>query len=334
AVLAETLASIDRQVNRAGVELELLVVDSGSTDGSAELAERHGARVIRIDKANFSHGGTRNMAVAEAKGDAVAMLTQDAAPLTGEWVDAIVEGFALADDVALVFGPHIPRREHSHVVKRELLDHFRIWERGGEPLLRRIEPGPGGVDDYRQHPGDYQFFSDVNGALARWAWERVPYREVPYAEDQLLGREMIEAGFAKVYHPRMAVVHSHDYSPLRFMKRYFDEYRGLREVLGYIPPIGLRSALRTILGLSRGDRRYLRGEGVKGRKLFTGTLHSLRHHSLRLLGQTLGGRADRVPSWLSRRLSLEGRGGFAPVELPGPLLAGHPDPPAPEQSNT
>ena len=61
---------------------------------------------------------------------------------------------------------------------------------------------------------------------------------MPYAEDQLLGRELIEAGLAKVFHPRAAVLHSHHYPPLTFMRRYFDEYRGLREVLGHLEPRG------------------------------------------------------------------------------------------------
>lgn len=318
-MLAETLDAIDTQTNAAAVEVELLIVDSGSTDGSAELCERHGARVIRIDKSDFSHGGTRNMAVREARGDAVALLTQDATPAGPGWLDAIVDGFALADDVALVFGPQLPRPEHSHFVKRELLDHFKIWDRDGKPLLQRIEPGAAGAAEYQTHSGDYSFFSDVNGAVAKWAWERVPYREVPYAEDQLLGREMIEAGFAKVFNPAMSVIHSHDYSAWKFMKRYFDEYRGIREVLGYRPPFGIRSSIRTVLGLTRTDRYYLRSLDIYGWPLFTATLRSLRHHTLRIVGQTLGGRADRLPRGLTRRLSLEGRAGFQSAALPPAL---------------
>lgn len=314
AMLAECLDAIAAQRNDSGVEVELLVVDSGSTDGSDALAERHGARVIRIDKAEFSHGGTRNLAVSEARGDAVAFLTQDATPASDRWLDAIVEGFAQTDDVALVFGPHLPRPEHSHVVRREMLDHFKTWGGGEKLVTQRVERGAAGQADYERNSGSYSFFSDVNGAVARWAWERVPYREVPYAEDQLLGREMIAAGFAKVFQPEAAVVHSHDYSPLDFMKRYFDEYRGLREVLGYVAPVGVRSWARTVFGLTREDRRFLRAEGVRGRRLFTASLHSARHHSLRLVGEALGSRADRLPAWLTRRCSLEGRAGFNAVE--------------------
>ena len=91
----------------------------------------------------------------------------------------------------------------------------------------------------------------MNGAVAKWAWERYPYRTVPYAEDQLLGREVIEGGLAKVFHPEARVVHSHDFPPLQFFRRYFDEFRSLREVLGHVEALGWRVTPMTIRGLRR-----------------------------------------------------------------------------------
>src|SRR5205807_9845352 len=43
------------------VEHELLVCDSGSGDGSVELARAHGARVLEIASCSFGHGKTRNL---------------------------------------------------------------------------------------------------------------------------------------------------------------------------------------------------------------------------------------------------------------------------------
>jgi glycosyltransferase involved in cell wall biosynthesis len=160
----------------------------------------------------------------------------------------------------------------------------------------------------------------VNGAVARWAWERVPYRDVPYAEDQLLGRELIEAGYAKVFHPRARVLHSHDYPPVAFFRRYFDEFRSLREVLGFVQPWGPRQTLRDIRGLVGADRRWLREQGVRGAQLARPLLVSGRHHAGRMAGSIIGTRADRLPSWLRRALSLEGRATFTPHSVPGGLL--------------
>ena len=83
-------------------------------------------------------------------------------------------------------------------------------------------------------------------------------------------------------------------------------------MLGYRSPVGVRSGARTVLGLTRGDRGLLRHEGASGLALLRGTLASLRHHSLRVTAEWFAARADRLPDWLTRRLSLERRAGYTP----------------------
>jgi O-antigen biosynthesis protein len=325
--LDEVLAAVRRQ--RVDREVELLVVDSGSTDGSLEIAERHGARIHRIAKSEFSHGGTRNRMMELADGAQVAFLTQDATPAHDGWLAALLEGFEQADDVALVFGPHAPRPDASHMIKAELERHFGTWGDGGRQIdVQRLRRTAGELAAYRAFPGRWTFFSDVNGCVARWAWERIPYRPVPYAEDQLLGREMIEAGFAKVFHPHARVVHSHDYPPARFLRRYFDEFRSLREVLDHVEAAHpLRTPL-TIRGLARNDERWLRERGVAGAELARAVATSYRHHAIRQAGAIAGTRADRLPRPLRRVLSLDGRDSFTPYDVPeSPLLATSPTQP-------
>jgi O-antigen biosynthesis protein len=316
--LDEVLSAVRAQ--RIDSELEILIVDSGSTDGSLEIARRHGAVVHEIDRREFSHGGTRNRMLALARGDHVVFITQDATPADDGWLAALLEGFDQAADVAAVFGPHEARPDASHMIKSEMERHFASWGHGREIQVQRLDTSPEGLAEYRRFPGQLTFFSDVNGAVARWAWERVPYREVPYAEDQLLGRELIEAGFAKVFHPGARVLHSHDYPPVAFFRRYFDEFRSLREVLGFRQPWGPRQTLRDVRGLVGADRRWLEEQGVHGRDLVRPLLVSGRHHAGRMAGSIIGTRADRLPAAVRRVLSLEGRDTFTPHEVPGGLL--------------
>jgi glycosyltransferase involved in cell wall biosynthesis len=317
--LDEVLSAVRRQ--RVDREVELLVVDSGSSDGSLEIVRRHGAALHEIEQSEFTHGGTRNRMMAMARGDHVAFLTQDATPAHDGWLSALLEGFAQADDVAAVFGPHDPRPDASHMIKAEMERHFASWGDGGREIdVHRLDRSPAGIAAYRDFPGQLTFLSDVNCAIARWAWERVPYREVPYAEDQLLGRELIEAGYAKAFHPRARVLHSHDYPPGAFLRRYFDEFRSLREVLGFVQPAGPWRTLRDVRGLVGADRRWLREQGLQGADLVSPLLVSGRHHAIRMAGAVIGTRADRLPAPLRRRLSLEGRSTFTPHEAPESLL--------------
>jgi glycosyltransferase involved in cell wall biosynthesis len=318
--LDEVLSAVRAQ--KVDRDVEILVVDSGSTDGSVEIARRHGAEIHEIEKRDFSHGGTRNLMMEVARGEHVAFLTQDATPASERWLAALLEGFEQAPDVAAVFGPHEARRDASHMIKSEMERHFATWGGGTEIDVQRLDRSPEGIAAYRAFPGRLSFLSDVNCAVAKWAWQRVPYREVPYAEDQLLGRELIEAGYAKVFHPEARVLHSHDYPPLGFFRRYFDEFRSLREVLGFRQPWGIRRTARDIRGLVAADARWLRAQGVGPLGLMRPLLVSSRHHALRQAGAILGTRAGRLPALLRRMLSLEGRASFEPSEVSTALLEG------------
>jgi rhamnosyltransferase len=288
-LLGEVLAAVRAQeVDRP---VELLVVDSGSSDGSPALARRHGARVVEIPRAEFGHGRTRNRLMALSTGDHVAFLTQDSTPAHERWLAALLRGFALADDVALVTGPYLPRPVASPMVRRELQEYFA---RFGGP---RVDRGAG--------EGPHTYFSSANGAVARWAWERVPFREVAYAEDQQLARDMLAAGLAKAYVPDAAVVHSHDHAPLRALGRYFDDFRALAEVTGHREPMTPRYIAARVRNDVAADRAFMRREGVEVQ-----TLRSLGYHVARALGRSLGSNADRLPSWARRTLSLERRGTF------------------------
>jgi rhamnosyltransferase len=309
--LARVLSAVRAQeIDRA---VQLLIVDSGSTDGSVELARSSGADVVEIRPAEFSHGGTRNLLMQLAEGEHVAFLSQDAVPAHHRWLSRLIEGFDEADDVALVFGPYIPRPDASPMVKRELTEFFSGFAGGEGPLLQRLEPGAAAV----RSPSLLTFFSDANGCLARATWERVPYRDVPYAEDQLLAVELLEAGYAKVFHPGAGVVHSHDYSTVTYFRRCFDEWRALREIYGHVESARPRRVISQIYRGVTGDRAYMRNNGAPGSVLAIDTMRSLRYHLTRSLGSLAGSRADRFPSRLRRLLSLEGRATFAPQPLSG-----------------
>src|SRR6202022_3798054 len=90
--LERTLAAAARQT----VEHELLVCDSGSRDGSVDLARAAGARVLEIAPSRFSHGGTRNLLMQEAAGTRVAFLTQDAEPADERWLERLLAGVGRA----------------------------------------------------------------------------------------------------------------------------------------------------------------------------------------------------------------------------------------------
>jgi GT2 family glycosyltransferase len=309
-LLADTLAALARQT----VAHELLVCDSGSSDGSVALARQHGARVLEIAPGDFSHGGTRNLLVGEAAGRHVALLTQDAEPADERWLERLLAGFALAPDVAIVYGPYRPREHASAAVRIELERWFASLSHDGDPRVERLD-GHERALPASELIGRRGFFTDANACLARAAWEQVPFREVPYAEDRVLAIDMLRAGYAKAFVPEAAVVHSHDYTTLQELRRCFDEWRGLREVYGWREPAAPAHLARQLRGALGQSRRELAREGAGPSRRRATLVEVGRHHVVRLAGALLGSRADLLPAGLRRRLSLEGRAGFTPLEL-------------------
>jgi glycosyltransferase involved in cell wall biosynthesis len=302
------------RAQRIDREVEIVVADNASTDGSRDEAARRGAVIVDVPLGEFSHGGTRDLLMHRSRGEHVVFVTDDVLPASDTWLAELVAGFDDGPDVGLVYGPYVPRQDASHMVKRELTDFFRSLSPDGSPRVDR------GLRAEDLRPGPVTFYTDANGCVARAAWERVPFRPVTYAEDQLLALDMLRAGFAKVYRPRAAVVHSHDYPPRERFGRFFDEGRALREVYGHVEEAGWPHTPAVVRAGVRRDRAFLRAAGADGWELDRGTLESLLYHGVRAAGLALGTRADRLPAALRRALSREGRPGFDPVHHPDPVI--------------
>jgi rhamnosyltransferase len=188
------------------------------------------------------------------------------------------------------------------MVARELTEFFTSLSPDGRIRIDR------GLREEDRRPGPVPFFTTANGCVARWAWERIQFPPVGSGEDHALSVALMSTGLAKAYVPDAAVVHSHDYTWLLWFRRFFDEFRSLREVYGHVQELGFRYTLGTIRRNVGRDRAFAaaRGDGEVA-------LQSVTYHSLRALGAALGSRAELLPSAVRRWCSEQGRGEFGPL---------------------
>lgn len=292
---------------------EVIVIDSGSSDGSVALAQECGARVIEIAPGEFGHGRTRNLGARESTGEIVLFLTQDATPVGG-WLAAYLEVFDAYPEVGAAFGPHLARPTTSPMIARELEEFFAGFSADGDISF--------------QAAGSESFLSNANAAYRRETLLEIGFRDLPYSEDQAFGKDLLAAGGTKAFVPAAAVLHAHEFAPTEFMKRYFDEYRGLNASVGHVEPVAPVDSLRTIGRQVAGDLRWARnGGGVQDGTLSVAG-RSLAHHGGRKLAAIAGTRAGRLPGPLQRRLSLEGTAGPAAAGGKGgggdPAVSGKP----------
>ena len=264
--LRRILEAVSAQVLDA--PYEILVIDSGSTDGTLDIVSSFPEVTLhQIPNSEFGHGKTRNLAATLARGEFIAYLTHDAIPMSPSWLAELTAPFGLDPKVVAVMGKQVPRAACFPLMKYEINGVFaQFGPQFGTTVFYR--------DEFVRDEGvlgAITFYSDVNSAARRrFLTDTIPYRDVRYAEDQMFGRDLIDAGYHKAYAPRAAVEHSNDLTYSEFGARIFDETVGLRQIGTDVPPMSRAGMLRRIVRSSLGDtRRILRdGEFGAGRKLY------------------------------------------------------------------
>lgn len=249
----ELLRRLDAQ--RGDFELEVVVVDSGSTDGTAELATRYGAAIHRVPKADFDHGATRDLGVSFSSGEYVALTVQDAVPLDEKWLAAMVENLQKDPRVAAVYGRHVPRPD-AGVMTRALVGNLAVadHERREQEIQDQAQYRSLSPAQRRRMAA----FDNVSSCLRRSVWEEFPFGQADFAEDLRWGKKVVEAGYRIVYEPRSVVVHSHERGPLYDLRRHYVDQLVLDELFGArtVPNLprlilGVPHSARHVYGLLR-----------------------------------------------------------------------------------
>jgi rhamnosyltransferase len=214
--IGETLTAIYRQ---EGVDaLEVIVVDSGSTDDTPDIVRRFPARLIEIAPETFTYGRALNLGIAAAQGDVVVSLSAHSLPAHERWLANLVRNFADAR-VAGVYGRQIPRPNAS------CFDLFGMALSGVTSTRRRWQETD-------------MMFSNANGAFRHQLCSAIPFDErLLGAEDLAWAHLVQEQGYAIVYEPEAPVYHSHGESLPHLLRRIAkDQPTSLKLKLGLLKP--------------------------------------------------------------------------------------------------
>lgn len=224
---ADTLSQIGRQ---CGIDwLELLIIDSGSTDGTLELVRQAGARLIEIPSASFGHANTRNQAATLANGDILVFMVQDAEPLAENWLYRLIEPL-VGDQADAVSVRAIPRADADLHGRWSAwsFDHYLGFThdslRCGQdyPDLDQLDP-----TTRRQ----LAHLDNVCLAIGRSLFERFRFHG-RYAEDLDLGLRLLQAGYRLLYQVDNTVLHSHSRPAHYFLRREYVNSLTLADLLG------------------------------------------------------------------------------------------------------
>lgn len=193
-------------------DLELVVVDSGSTDGTPELAEQYGAMVLRIRQEDFSHSYSRMLGATHATGDYLLFMTQDALPDRPDWLIRMLQP-CIVSGAAAVSCYETPKPD------ADLLSHITVWNwtnvmSGGVDKLTAL-PEDTSCDSLRRSAQ----LSDNACLVKRSIFMELGGHRGAYAEDLDLGIRLLKAGYKLGILSSISVVHSHNRPPLYHFKR-------------------------------------------------------------------------------------------------------------------
>lgn len=201
-------------------ESQLIIIDSGSKDGSIEFARQSGAYVIQIPPEHFHHARTRNFAVRSAVFPNIIMSVQDAVLENENCIEDMVNALD-NEDVVAITGRQIPRLDADLYARFEVDYHNEYL--GDNPSVKKISS-----EKWYSSLSYYEAlqlirFDNVIAAYKHKELINTPFPDVPFGEDMAWAKKMMLQGHSLLYLPSIRVIHSHNRSAdYRFRRAIVD----------------------------------------------------------------------------------------------------------------
>lgn len=212
-------------------KLEIVVVDSGSSDGTPETAERCGAKLYRIPHKDFSHSYARNFGVEKAQGNVILFMTQDALPIGEDWVASMIAPI-VSRKVAAVSARELCPESTEMFFKISSRSFSAFLGVDREDKFNRLSEGE------RLNQNELRIrsnLSDVSCAIDRGVFDKYRYR-YDFAEDLDMGMRLIRDGYTILLSSNIRVLHGHNRKAGYYLKRSLVDILTLGKMLPDIAP--------------------------------------------------------------------------------------------------
>jgi glycosyltransferase involved in cell wall biosynthesis len=180
-------------------DLEIILVDSGSTDRTIEITSRFPVQVVHIQPEDFTFGYSLNQGIAHSRGEMIVIASAHVYPVYPDWLECLLAPFT-DPQVALTYG----KQRGNSLNKFSEQQIFHHW-----------------YPDQSQHHQPYPFCNNANAAIRRSVWESFHYDEtLPGLEDLEWARRIMAKGYSLSYVAEAEVIHLHEETPRAVYNRY------------------------------------------------------------------------------------------------------------------
>ena len=213
-LLPRTLAALDRQ---QGVLIELIVIESASTDNSLEILEKYGPdQLICLKPGEYHSSRVLNKGISLATTELVALINSDAILESDECLLDMAKAIRGDMKCAGVFARQSVRADANAMTKLD----YEIAFAGDRSQL-----------------GTGASWMSLVVSMIRWsAWDELPFdNRVTYAEDAVWSHHIQELGWHIRYVGGASAEHSHNYSWHQRYKRAYGDAEALAAIRGQPP---------------------------------------------------------------------------------------------------
>ena len=241
---------------------EIILVDSGSTDGTLEIARSHNVRIVEIPKSRFTFGRSLNWGCEAAEGKYLVFISAHCIPAHDKWLWNLVEPIR-AGICEYSYGRQIGH-ECTHFSENQIFAKY--------------------FPEYDKLPqGDY-FINNANSAIPRETWEKYRFDEdCTGLEDMVLGKAIFEDGGKMGYVADAPVIHIHEETLRQTYRRYYREALTLRDIMPDVQ-VRLLDVPRYVLAATFHDY----SEALKERTFFRNCLPIIAFRSMQFWGSYRG----------------------------------------------
>jgi|YNPMSStandDraft_1061717.scaffolds.fasta_scaffold53326_2 rhamnosyltransferase len=204
--IARLLTGISQQTIK---DVQTILVDSGSTDSTVEIASHFPVEVVSIRPEEFTFGRSLNLGISHARADFVVIASAHVYPVYPDWLEHLLKPFE-DSQVALTYG----KQRGAEMTKYSEHQIFRHWF-PEQSQLRQPHP----------------FCNNANAAIRRSLWELHPYNEtLPALEDLAWARWAFEQGYSIAYVAEAEIIHVHNESWQGVFNRYRREGMAFKQI--------------------------------------------------------------------------------------------------------
>ncbi|MFN6977565.1 MAG: glycosyltransferase family 2 protein [Gemmobacter sp.] len=240
--LDDLLVMVARQDTGGTLDgVEVVLVDSGSTDGTLDIARAQGARIVTIDKSEFSFGRSLNRGCAAATGDILVFISGHCVPVGTDWLARLCAPL-VAGQVAYAYGRQIGDDDSNYSERRIFAKYF---------------------PDAPAIPQKGFFCNNANAAILARVWAAHRFDEgLTGLEDMELAKRLVAAGMAIGYVAAAPVFHHHAETWPQVRRRFEREAIALRAIMPEVQLTRL-DVLRYVVTSVIGDWRSAARNGIR-----------------------------------------------------------------------